>query len=67
MARTIIGAVAILAWITAVVSAQLAGSIIEPSHPAIGYPGESNDRVAQLNRKLRAVKSSWSSRSAPAI
>jgi len=54
MARTIIGAVAILAWITAVVSAQLAGSIIEPSHPAIGYPGESNDRVAQLNRKLQS-------------
>ena len=54
MARTIIGAVAILAWITAVVSAQLAGSIIEPSHPAIGYPGESNDRVARLNRKLQS-------------
>ena len=54
MARTIIGAVAILAWITAVVSAQLAGSIIEPSHPAIRYPGESNDRVAQLNRKLQS-------------
>ena len=54
MARTILGAVAILAWITAVLSAQLAGSIIEPSHPAIGYPGESNDRVAQLNRKLQS-------------
>ena len=54
MARTIVGAVAILAWITAVVSAQLAGSIIEPSHPAIGYPGEANDRVARLNRKLQS-------------
>jgi len=54
MARTIIGAVAIVAWVTAVVSAQLANSIIEPSHPAIRYPGESNDRVAQLNRKLQS-------------
>jgi len=54
MVRKVIGAVAILAWITAVVSAQLAGSIIEPSHPAIGYPGESNDRVARLNRKLQS-------------
>jgi hypothetical protein len=24
-----------------------------PSHPAIDYPGESNDQVAQLNRKLQ--------------
>jgi hypothetical protein len=54
MVRRVIGAVAILAWITAVVSAQLAGSIIEPSHPAIGYPGESNDSVARLNRKLQS-------------
>jgi len=54
MARTIIGAVAIVAWVTAVVSAQLANSIIEPSHPAIRDPGESNDRVAQLNRKLQS-------------
>ena len=54
MVRKVIGAVAILAWITAVASAQLADSIIEPSHPAIGYPGESNDRVAQLNRKLQS-------------
>ena len=53
MVRKVIGAVAILAWITAVVSAQLAGSIIDPNHPAIRYAGESNDRVAQLNRKLR--------------
>jgi hypothetical protein len=41
-------------WITALVSAQLAESIILPSHPAIGYPGESNDPVAQLNRKLQS-------------
>ena len=46
----VIGTVAILMWVTALVSAQLAESIILPSHPAIDYPGESNDRVAQLNR-----------------
>ena len=54
MVRKVIGAVAILAWITAVASAQLANSIIEPGHPAIGYPGESNDSVARLNRKLQS-------------
>jgi hypothetical protein len=52
MSRTIIGIVAILAWISSLVSAQLIDSIIEPGHPAIRYPGEPNDRVAQLNRKL---------------
>ncbi len=50
----VIATVALLAWLTALVSAQLVGSIIEPSHPAIGYPGESNDRVEQLNRRLRS-------------
>jgi hypothetical protein len=50
----VIGTLAILVWITALVSAQLTESIVEPNHPAIGYPGEPNDRVAQLNRKLQS-------------
>jgi hypothetical protein len=50
----VIGTVAALLWLTAFASAQLTESIIEPSHPAIGYPGESNDPVAQLNRKLQS-------------
>ncbi|HVQ16124.1 MAG TPA: hypothetical protein VMS40_21130, partial [Vicinamibacterales bacterium] len=54
MSRKVIGTVAILTWISALVSAQLTDSIIEPDHPAIAYSGESNDRVAQLNRKLRS-------------
>jgi hypothetical protein len=54
MTRTVCGTLAILAWITAIVSAQLTDSILEPGHPVIRYPGESNDRVAQLNRKLQS-------------
>lgn len=54
MSRKVIGTLAILVWITALVSAQLTESIVEPNHPAIGYPGEPNDRVAQLNRKLQS-------------
>jgi hypothetical protein len=50
----VIGTLAALWWLTALASAQLTDSIIEPSHPAIGYPGESNDQVAQLNRKLQS-------------
>jgi hypothetical protein len=53
MPRTVIGTIAMLAWVSTLVSAQLTNSIIEPGHPAIGYSGESNDRVEQLNRKLR--------------
>jgi hypothetical protein len=54
MTRTVVGTLALLMWITALVSAQLTESIIDPNHPAIRYAGESNDRVAQLNRKLRS-------------
>ncbi len=54
MPRTAIGTLAILIWITALVSAQLTDSIIEPTHPAIRYAGESNDPVARLNRKLQS-------------
>jgi hypothetical protein len=54
MSRWVVGTVGILLWITAIVSAQLTDSIIEPRHPAIGYFGESNDRVARLNRKLQS-------------
>jgi hypothetical protein len=55
MPRKVIGTIAILAWISAIVSAQITdSSIIEPGHPAIGYSGPSNDRVAQLNRKLQS-------------
>jgi len=50
----VVATVAFLAWLTALASAQLADSIIEPSHPAIRYPGEPNDHVEQLNRKLRS-------------
>jgi hypothetical protein len=64
MSRKVIGTVAVLVWVTALVSAQLAESIILPSHPAINYPGDSNDRVAQLNRKLQtgAVRLEFESR-----
>jgi hypothetical protein len=54
MSRKVIGTLAILLWITALVSAQLTNSIIEPGHPVIRYPGETTDRVAQLNRKLQS-------------
>ena len=54
MTRIVVGTLALLMWITALVSAQLTESIIDPNHPAIRYAGESNDRVAQLNRKLRS-------------
>jgi hypothetical protein len=54
MSRKVLGTLTMLLWITALVSAQLTDSIIEPGHPAIGYPGEPDDRVAQLNRKLRS-------------
>jgi hypothetical protein len=54
MLPKVIGTLAALLWLTAFVSAQLTESIIEPSHPAIGYPGESTDPVAQLNRKLQS-------------
>ena len=52
--RKVIGTTALLLWIAALASAQLTDSIIEPSHPAIGYPGTPSDRVAQLNRKLQS-------------
>jgi hypothetical protein len=54
MARKVIGTLAVFLWITALASAQFIDSIIEPGHPAIGYPGTSSDRVAQLNRRLLA-------------
>jgi len=54
MLRKVIGTLAVASWITAVASAQLADSIIQPGHPAIDYPGEPTDRVAQLNRKLQS-------------
>jgi len=54
MARRALGVLSVLLWLTALVSGQLSDSIIEPSHPAIGYPGESTDRVEQLNQKLRS-------------
>ena len=54
MAPKVIGTVAVLLWLTALVRAQLTHSIIMPNHPAIDYPGEPNDRVAQLNRKLQS-------------
>ena len=50
----VIVTLAALLWLTAVASAQLTDSIIEPGHPAIGYPGEANDAVARLNRKLQS-------------
>ena len=50
----VIETLAALLWLTAVASAQLTDSIIEPGHPAIGYPGEANDAVARLNRKLQS-------------
>ncbi len=50
----VIVTLAALLWLTAVVSAQLTNSIIEPGHPAIDYPGEGNDAVARLNRKLQS-------------
>jgi hypothetical protein len=52
--RKVIGTVAVLLWLTALVGAQLTDSIIMPNHPAIDYSGDSNDRVAQLNRKLQS-------------
>ena len=54
MWRKVVGALAVLSWLTALVSAQLSDSIIMPSHPVIDYPGETNDPVAQLNRKLQS-------------
>ena len=54
MSRKVIGTLALLLWITALVSAQLTNSIIEPGHPVIRYPGETTDRVAQLNRALQS-------------
>jgi len=54
MTRTVLGTLALLIWITALVSAQLTNSIIQPGHPVIRYPGETTDRVAQLNRKLQS-------------
>jgi hypothetical protein len=54
MVRRVIGTLAVLSWLTALASAQLSDSIIMPSHPAIDYPGETNDPVAQLNRKLQS-------------
>jgi hypothetical protein len=54
MVRRVIGTIAAFLWMVAIVSAQFAASIIEPGHPAIGYPGASSDRVAQLNRRLQA-------------
>ena len=54
MLRKVIGTIAVLMWITALVSAQLTDSIIMPGDPAIGYPGETTDRVSQLNRKLQS-------------
>jgi hypothetical protein len=54
MARKVIGALAVFLWIAVLASAQFIDSIIEPGHPAIGYPGTSADRVAQLNRRLQA-------------
>jgi hypothetical protein len=54
MARKVIGTGAVFLWMVAIVSAQFAASIIEPGHPAIGYPGASSDSVAQLNRRLQA-------------
>jgi hypothetical protein len=53
MVRKVIGTLAVFMWITAMVDAQLTDAI-EPGHPAIGYPGTSSDRVAQLNRRLQA-------------
>lgn len=50
----VIVTLAALLWLTAVASAQLTDSIIEPGHPAIRYPGEANDAVARLNRKLQS-------------
>jgi hypothetical protein len=50
----VIVTLAALLWLTAVASAQLTDSIIEPGHPAIGYPGDANDAVARLNRKLQS-------------
>jgi hypothetical protein len=53
MAFKVIGAPAALLWIATLASAQLADSIIEPEHPAIGYSGASSDRVAELNQRLQ--------------
>jgi hypothetical protein len=52
--RKLLWTIAVLLWVTALVSAQLTDSIILPSHPAIDYPGEPNDPVAQLNRRLQS-------------
>ncbi len=54
MTCKVIGALAAFLWIAALASAQLTNSIVEPSHPAIGYPGASSDRVAQLNQRLQS-------------
>ncbi|HEU4689208.1 MAG TPA: hypothetical protein VFS23_12630, partial [Vicinamibacterales bacterium] len=54
MTCKVIGALAAFLWIAALASAQLTNSIVEPSHPAIGYPGDSSDRVAQLNQRLQS-------------
>jgi hypothetical protein len=54
MLAKVTGTLAALLCLTALASAQLTDSIIDPNHPAIGYPGESTDRVAQLNRKLQS-------------
>jgi hypothetical protein len=52
--QKLLGTIAVLLWVTALVSAQLADSIVLSSHPEIGYPGASTDRVAQLNLKLQS-------------
>ncbi len=53
MATRVIGALAALLWITTLAAGQLTDSIVDPSHPAIGYSGESSDRVAELNQRLQ--------------